>query len=79
VTDTGGGNVAMGMCETLGADDIVFGVVVDGMVDVTGATEVTYTAVIAGIGPNCETNGGKVDARSTKPDGVDAGVGARVR
>ncbi|KAH9296256.1 hypothetical protein KI387_039844, partial [Taxus chinensis] len=49
-----------------------------GMVDVAGATEVADVAVIVGIGPSCETTGGKVDAGSTEPDGADAGVGARV-
>ncbi|KAH9293397.1 hypothetical protein KI387_041400, partial [Taxus chinensis] len=77
VTDMGGGNVATGMCETLGVDEVVFGVVVEGMVDVTGATEMADVAVIAGIGPSCEMTGGKVDAGSTEPDGADAGVGMR--
>ncbi|KAH9331878.1 hypothetical protein KI387_003986, partial [Taxus chinensis] len=69
VTDTGGGNVATGMYETLGVDEVVFGVVVEGMVDVMGATEVTDVAVIAGIEPNYEITGGKVDAGSTDLDG----------
>ncbi|KAH9308920.1 hypothetical protein KI387_036831, partial [Taxus chinensis] len=59
VTDTGGGNVATSMYETLGADEVVFGVVVEGTMDVMGATDITDTAVMAGIEPNYETNGGK--------------------
>ncbi|KAH9327853.1 hypothetical protein KI387_044345, partial [Taxus chinensis] len=74
VIDTGGGNVATGMCETLGANEIVFEVVVEGTVDVTGDTGVTYMVVIAGIRPNYEITRGKVDAGSTEPDGADAGV-----
>ncbi|KAH9294280.1 hypothetical protein KI387_040516, partial [Taxus chinensis] len=62
------------MCETLGGDEVVFGVVVEGTVDVMGATEVTDVAVIVGIGPNCEMTGGKVDAGSTELDGADVGV-----
>ncbi|KAH9310813.1 hypothetical protein KI387_025848, partial [Taxus chinensis] len=50
-----------------------------GTVDVMGATEVTDVAVIAGIEPNCETTGGKVDAGSMEPDGADVEVGVRVR
>ncbi|KAH9331775.1 hypothetical protein KI387_003883, partial [Taxus chinensis] len=49
-----------------------------GTVDVTSATEVTNTEVIVGIGPNCETTGGKVDVGSMEPNGDDAGVVARV-
>ncbi|KAH9317562.1 hypothetical protein KI387_019331, partial [Taxus chinensis] len=78
IIDTGGGNVAMGMCETLGADEVGFGVVVAGMVDVAGATEVADVVFIEDIGPSCETIGGKVDAGNTEPDGDDAGVGERV-
>ncbi|KAH9298703.1 hypothetical protein KI387_030385, partial [Taxus chinensis] len=52
----------------------LFGVVVEGTVDVTGAMGVTDVAVIAGIGPNYEMTGGKVDVGSTEPDGTDAGV-----
>ncbi|KAH9306971.1 hypothetical protein KI387_011375, partial [Taxus chinensis] len=63
--------------ETLGVDEVVFGVVVKGTVDVMGAIEVTDVAVIAGIEPNYETTGGKVDAGSTELDGADAEVGAR--
>ncbi|KAH9313756.1 hypothetical protein KI387_022383, partial [Taxus chinensis] len=70
-----GGNVATGMYETLGVDEVVFGVVIEGMVDVMGATEITDVAVMEGIEPNCEMTGGKVDAGSTKPDGADAKVG----
>ncbi|KAH9305694.1 hypothetical protein KI387_010098, partial [Taxus chinensis] len=54
-------------------------VVVEGTVDVMGAIEVADAEVIAGIGPNCEMTGGKVDAGSIEPDAADAGVGARVR
>ncbi|KAH9319873.1 hypothetical protein KI387_021642, partial [Taxus chinensis] len=39
---------------------------------------VTDVAVIAGIEPNCEMTGGKVDAGNTEPDGADVEVGARV-
>ncbi|KAH9316901.1 hypothetical protein KI387_018670, partial [Taxus chinensis] len=77
VTDTGGGNVATGMYETLGVDEVLFGVVVKGKVDVMGITEIADAAVIAGIEPNYEIVGGKVDTGSTESHGVDAGVGAR--
>ncbi|KAH9311617.1 hypothetical protein KI387_026652, partial [Taxus chinensis] len=50
-----------------------------GTVDVTGATRVADMEIIVGIGPNCKTTRGKVDAGSTEPDGDDVGVGARVR
>ncbi|KAH9322014.1 hypothetical protein KI387_016653, partial [Taxus chinensis] len=50
-----------------------------GMVDVVGATEVENAAVIVGIGPSCETNGGKVDVGSIELDGADAGVGVKVK
>ncbi|KAH9308634.1 hypothetical protein KI387_036545, partial [Taxus chinensis] len=78
VTDIRGGNVATGMCEILGVDEVVFGVVVEGTVDVTGAMKVTYAALIVGMGPNYETTMGKVDVGSTKPYGANVGVGARV-
>ncbi|KAH9306970.1 hypothetical protein KI387_011374, partial [Taxus chinensis] len=71
VTGTGGGNVATGMLETLRVDEVVFRVAVKGMVDVMGATEVTNMAVMAGIEPNCETTGGKVDVGSRELDGAD--------
>ncbi|KAH9306744.1 hypothetical protein KI387_011148, partial [Taxus chinensis] len=74
VTDTGGGSVAMGICETIGADEVVFWVVFKGMVDVAGVTDVADAAVIVGIGPSCEMTGGKVDAGRVEPDGADAGV-----
>ncbi|KAH9309081.1 hypothetical protein KI387_036992, partial [Taxus chinensis] len=77
VTDTGGRNVAIGMCETLGVDEVVFGVVSEGMVDVMWAMEVTNISVITGIGHNYEMTRGKVDVGSTEPDGADAGVGTR--
>ncbi|KAH9309021.1 hypothetical protein KI387_036932, partial [Taxus chinensis] len=72
VANTGGGNVAMGMYETLGKDEVMFGVVAKGMVDVISATGVTDVVVIAGIGPNCEMTGGKVEAGNMEPDGVEA-------
>ncbi|KAH9332192.1 hypothetical protein KI387_044336, partial [Taxus chinensis] len=50
-----------------------------GTVDVTGAMEVTDAAVIAGMGPNCETTGGKVNAGNIEPDGVDVGVDVRFK
>ncbi|KAH9298497.1 hypothetical protein KI387_030179, partial [Taxus chinensis] len=77
VIDTGGGNVATGMCETLGVDEVAIWVVIEGMVDLAGATEVVDTTVIAGIGISYETTRGKVYVGSTEPDGADAGVGAR--
>ncbi|KAH9302183.1 hypothetical protein KI387_013766, partial [Taxus chinensis] len=40
---------------------------------------VTDVAVIAGIGPNCEMTGGKVEVGSTEPDGAEVEVGASVR
>ncbi|KAH9294935.1 hypothetical protein KI387_038523, partial [Taxus chinensis] len=74
VTETRGHNVAMGMCKTLGADEIVFGVVVEGTMDVTCAMGVTNVRVIACIGPKCETTGGKVDVGSMEPDGANVEV-----
>ncbi|KAH9302344.1 hypothetical protein KI387_013927, partial [Taxus chinensis] len=73
VTDTGGGSVATGICETIGVDEVVFWVVGEGIVDVVGAMDVADVEVIAGIGPSCEMIGGKVDAGSVEPDGADAG------
>ncbi|KAH9313284.1 hypothetical protein KI387_028319, partial [Taxus chinensis] len=49
------------------------------MVNVAGATEVTNTTFIAGIGPICETTGGKVEVGSIEPNGTDARVGTRAR
>ncbi|KAH9302544.1 hypothetical protein KI387_014127, partial [Taxus chinensis] len=48
------------------------------MVYVASAMDVAEMAVRAGIGPSCETTGGKVDAGSMELDRADAGVGARV-
>ncbi|KAH9323733.1 hypothetical protein KI387_018372, partial [Taxus chinensis] len=71
VTDTGGVNVATGLYETLGVNEVVFWVVVEGMVDVMGATEVANATFIAGIKPNSEMARGKVDTRIMEPDGAD--------
>ncbi|KAH9311608.1 hypothetical protein KI387_026643, partial [Taxus chinensis] len=78
VADNGGGSVATGICETLWADEVTFWMVAEGMVDVAGVTYIADMAVIAGIGPSCETTGDKVDAGSVELDGANAGVGVRV-
>ncbi|KAH9323745.1 hypothetical protein KI387_018384, partial [Taxus chinensis] len=58
--------------------EVMFGVVTEGMVDVMGATGVRDMTVIAGIGPNYETTGGKVEVGSTELDGAEVEVGVRV-
>ncbi|KAH9296501.1 hypothetical protein KI387_040089, partial [Taxus chinensis] len=57
VIDTRGGCVAMGICETIGTDEVMFWVVDEGIVDVAGVINVVDVAVIAGIGPSCEMTG----------------------
>ncbi|KAH9302721.1 hypothetical protein KI387_014304, partial [Taxus chinensis] len=79
VTDTEGGCVATGICETIGVDEVMFWVVGEGIVDVAGATDVVDAVVIAGIGLSYEMIGGKVDEGSVELEGADAEVGVRVR
>ncbi|KAH9316864.1 hypothetical protein KI387_018633, partial [Taxus chinensis] len=47
VTDTTGGCVAMGICETMGADCVMVWVVNEGTTDTTGASDTTDAAVMA--------------------------------
>ncbi|KAH9327579.1 hypothetical protein KI387_007757, partial [Taxus chinensis] len=59
VTDTGGGYVATGVCETIGEDEVTFWVVGEGIVDVAGAMDVADAVVMVGIGRSYEMTGGK--------------------
>ncbi|KAH9327506.1 hypothetical protein KI387_007684, partial [Taxus chinensis] len=49
------------------------------IVDMVVGIDVTDAIVVMAIGPSYKTTGGKVDAGSAEPYGVDVGVEIRVR
>ncbi|KAH9303426.1 hypothetical protein KI387_015009, partial [Taxus chinensis] len=77
VTDTTGGCVVIGICETMGADGVMVWVVNEGTKDTTGVTDTADAVVIAGMGPSCETIGGKVGEGNAILVGTDVEVGIR--
>ncbi|KAH9313600.1 hypothetical protein KI387_022227, partial [Taxus chinensis] len=76
-TNTRGGCVATGICETIGVDEVTFWVVGESIVNVAGVIDVADAAVIAGIGPSCKTTGGKANADNVESEGADTAVGTR--
>ncbi|KAH9298105.1 hypothetical protein KI387_029787, partial [Taxus chinensis] len=76
--DTRGGCVIMGICETIGMNEVIFWVIGKGIVDIMGAIDVADVAVIARIGPICEMTGAKEGVGNTEPEGVDTEVGTSV-
>ncbi|KAH9313210.1 hypothetical protein KI387_028245, partial [Taxus chinensis] len=60
-TDTMVGYVAIGICESMGVDGVMVWVVNEGTTDITGLTDTVDVVVIVGMGPSCETTGGKTD------------------
>ncbi|KAH9318251.1 hypothetical protein KI387_020020, partial [Taxus chinensis] len=79
VTDTIGCCVAMGICETMGADGVMAWVVDEGTTDMTGASDTADAMVMAGMGPSCETTGGEAGEGNTALLGADADAGIRAR
>ncbi|KAH9297110.1 hypothetical protein KI387_028792, partial [Taxus chinensis] len=72
VTDIRGGCVAIGICETMGADEAMFWVVDEGMVETAGVTDVEDASVKANKGPSCDMTGEKAGEGNVEPEGADA-------
>ncbi|KAH9310314.1 hypothetical protein KI387_044719, partial [Taxus chinensis] len=79
ISNTRGGCVATGIYQTIGVDEVMLWVVGNHIVDAAGITDVADTMVIAGLDPNYEINGKKVDTSSTEvaEDGEKVGVSVR--
>ncbi|KAH9331787.1 hypothetical protein KI387_003895, partial [Taxus chinensis] len=67
----------MGICETIGADEVAFWMIGEGILDVAGAIDVADAAIIVGMGPSYEMTGGKVEVGSVELDGANTEVGTR--
>ncbi|KAH9305296.1 hypothetical protein KI387_009700, partial [Taxus chinensis] len=76
VTDTMVGCDVIGTYEVAGVDGAMLRVAGEGTVDTIGVIDVVDVAVIADVGPRCETTRGNVDEGNTKLviDDVEVGV-----